>query len=125
LVWFKRTEHERGSQWPPIGPPRPNKSNLNCMWIDPLVGDLRVSVVPRRRLKPATPSGHRGRWVRSTAMDRFVRCENIKRYRKLLREVKDEAGRRLIRKLLLEEEQKEVPIQKPSPLTARSRYRWC
>jgi hypothetical protein len=33
-------------------------------------------------------------------------------------------GRRLIRKLLLEEEQKEVPFQTPSPPTARSRYLW-
>jgi hypothetical protein len=57
-------------------------------------------------------------------MDRYARRENIKRYRKLLREVKDEPGRRLIRKLLLEEEQKEVPFQTPSPPTARSRYLW-
>ena len=57
-------------------------------------------------------------------MEGFVRRENIRRYRKLLREVKDEPGRRLIRKLLLEEEQKEGPIQTPSPPTARSRYVW-
>jgi hypothetical protein len=57
-------------------------------------------------------------------MDRYVRRENIKRYRKLLREVKDEPGRRLIQKLLLEEEQKEVPIETPSPPVARSRYLW-
>jgi hypothetical protein len=54
-------------------------------------------------------------------MDRFVRRENIKRYRNLLREVNDEPRRRLIRKLLLEEEQKEVPFQTPSPPTARFR----
>jgi hypothetical protein len=48
-------------------------------------------------------------------MDGFVRRENIKRYRKLLREVKDEPGRRLIRRLLLEEEQKEVPFQTTLP----------
>jgi hypothetical protein len=53
------------------------------------------------------------------AMDGFVRRENIKRYRKLLREVKDEPGRRLIRRLLLEEEQKEVPFQTTLPPTAR------
>ena len=41
-------------------------------------------------------------------MERFLRRENIKRYRRLLREAKDEAGRRLIQKLLSEEEQKEV-----------------
>jgi hypothetical protein len=57
-------------------------------------------------------------------MDRFVRRENIKRYRNLLREVNDEAGRRLVRQPLLEEEQKEVPFQTPSPPTARSRYLW-
>ena len=53
-------------------------------------------------------------------MDGFVRRENIKRYRKLLREAKDEPGRRLIRKLLLEEEQKEVPFQTPSPHRQRA-----
>jgi hypothetical protein len=54
-------------------------------------------------------------------MDGFVRRENIKRYWKLLREVNDEPGRRLIQKLLLEEEQKEVPVQTPSPpLNGRS-----
>jgi len=50
-------------------------------------------------------------------MERFLRRENINRYRKLLREAKDEAGRRLIQKLLTEEEQKEVT---PSSSTARS-----
>jgi hypothetical protein len=54
-------------------------------------------------------------------MEGFVRRENIRRYRKLLREVKDEPGRRLIRKLLLEEEQKEVPFQMPSPPTSTHR----
>jgi hypothetical protein len=38
-----------------------------------------------------------------------------------LREVNDEAGRRLIRKLLLEEEQKEVPFHTPSPPTGAHR----
>jgi len=55
-------------------------------------------------------------------MDRYVRRENIKRYRKLLREVNEEPGRRLVQKLLLEEEQKELPFQMPSLPTARSRY---
>jgi hypothetical protein len=32
-------------------------------------------------------------------MDRFIRRENIRRYRKLLREAKDDAERRLIKKL--------------------------
>jgi len=39
-------------------------------------------------------------------MERFVRRENIKRYRKLLREANDEADRRHILMLLKEEEQK-------------------
>ena len=60
----------------------------------------------------------------TTAMDGFVRRENIKRYWKLLREVNDDPRRRLIQKLLLEEEQKEVPFQTSSPPTARSRYLW-
>jgi len=47
-------------------------------------------------------------------MERFLRRENIKRYRKLLRETKDEAGRRAIQKLLTEEEQREVtPVSGP------------
>jgi guanyl-specific ribonuclease Sa len=39
-------------------------------------------------------------------MERFVRHENIKRYRKLLLETTDNAERRLIQKLLTAEEQK-------------------
>ena len=54
----------------------------------------------------------------STAMERFVRRENIKRYRKLLLEAKDDAERRLIQTLLTEEEQKEPPPEAPSPATA-------
>jgi hypothetical protein len=46
-------------------------------------------------------------------MERFLRRENIKRYRKLLREAKDEAGRRLIKKLLTEEEKKEEAARTP------------
>jgi len=42
-------------------------------------------------------------------MERFIRHENIKRYRKLLLETKDNAERRLIQKLLTAEEQKELP----------------
>ena len=40
-------------------------------------------------------------------MERFVRRENIKRFRRLLGEAKDHAERQRILKLLLEEEQKE------------------
>ena len=57
-------------------------------------------------------------------MDSFVRRENIKRYWKLLREVNDGPDRRLIEKLLLEEEQKEVPSETVSAPTTRSWYLW-
>jgi hypothetical protein len=60
-----------------------------------------------------------GRWVKGTAMEQFVRRENIKRYRKLLREAKDQAERRLIQKLLIVEEQKELAARTASPSTAR------
>jgi hypothetical protein len=53
-------------------------------------------------------------------MERFIRRENIKRFRKLLLEAKDEAERRLIQKLLTEEEQKEPP-ESSSP-TPRAPY---
>jgi hypothetical protein len=54
-------------------------------------------------------------------MDRFVRRENIKRYRRLLREANEEAERRLIQKLLIEEEQKEAATQTVLPLSAGGR----
>jgi len=53
-------------------------------------------------------------------MERFVRRENIKRYRKLLREADHGAGRRLIQKLLMEEEQKELAARTSSALTVCS-----
>jgi hypothetical protein len=40
-------------------------------------------------------------------MDRFVRRENVKHYRELLKTAKDEAERRRILKLLAEEQQKQ------------------
>jgi hypothetical protein len=83
---------------------------------------MAITAIEAMRWHSALGLGAAG--VRSTAVNSFVRRENIKRYRNLLREVNDEAGRRLIRKLLLEEEQKEVPFQTPSPPTARSRYLW-
>jgi activator of HSP90 ATPase len=52
-------------------------------------------------------------------MERFIRRENIKRFRKLLLEAKDDAERRRIQKLLIEEEQKESAAGTPSPSTAR------
>jgi hypothetical protein len=62
------------------------------------------------------PSG--GRIGQSTAMKRFIRRENIKRFRKLLLEAKDDAERRRLQKLLIEEEQKESAAETPSPSTA-------
>lgn len=43
-------------------------------------------------------------------MERFVHEENIRRYRKLLEEEKNEQKRHVIRKLLAEEEAKDVPV---------------
>jgi hypothetical protein len=40
-------------------------------------------------------------------VDRFIRRENIKHYRELLKTVKDEAERQRILKLLAEEQQKQ------------------
>jgi hypothetical protein len=51
-------------------------------------------------------------------MERFIRRENIKRFRKLLLEAKDDAERWRIQKLLIEEEQKESTAGTPSPSTA-------
>jgi hypothetical protein len=53
-------------------------------------------------------------------MERFIRYENIKRYRKLLREAEDDAERRLIQKLLTEEEQKE-PTARPASIEGAKR----
>ena len=41
------------------------------------------------------------------AMERFLRCENIKHYQELPKRVKDETERQRIRKLLAEEQQKQ------------------
>ena len=40
-------------------------------------------------------------------MDRFIRRENVRHYRELLKTAKDEAERQRILKLLAEEEQKQ------------------
>ena len=40
-------------------------------------------------------------------MDRFIRRENVRHYRELLKTVKDEAERQRILKLLAEEQQKQ------------------
>ncbi|MGA9092109.1 MAG: hypothetical protein WB420_23730 [Bradyrhizobium sp.] len=42
-------------------------------------------------------------------MERFIHNENIRRYRKLLEEETDEEKRNIIRKLLAEEEAREIP----------------
>lgn len=47
-------------------------------------------------------------------MERFVHDENIRHYRKLLEEERDEAKRDQIRKLLAEEEARPTPLQ-PMP----------
>lgn len=41
-------------------------------------------------------------------MDRFIRAENVRRYRKLLERVTDEEHRKHIKRLLAEEEQKQI-----------------
>lgn len=51
-------------------------------------------------------------------MERFIRRENIKRFRKLLLGAKDDAERRRIQQLLIEEEQKESTAETASPSTA-------
>lgn len=55
-------------------------------------------------------------------MERFIRRENIKRYRQLLRDAKDEAERRLIQKLLTEAEQKELAEKTPLPSSASAHH---
>jgi rubrerythrin len=47
------------------------------------------------------------------AMDRFIRRENIKHYRELLKTVKNEAERQRILKLLAEEQQKQKDAGDP------------
>lgn len=48
-------------------------------------------------------------------MDRFVHDENIRRYRKLLDEERDEEKRATIRKLLAEEKAKEMDASQRGP----------
>lgn len=48
-------------------------------------------------------------------MERFIRNENIRYYRKLLEEERDEEKRNIIRKLLAEEEAKDVPASSERP----------
>jgi hypothetical protein len=46
-------------------------------------------------------------------MDRFIRCQNVKRYRRLLERVTEELDRRTIRNLLAEELQKQKDAGDP------------
>ncbi|MBR0884067.1 hypothetical protein ABIF65_003541 [Bradyrhizobium japonicum] len=51
-------------------------------------------------------------------MERYIHYENIRRFKKLLEEEQDEEKRNTIRKLLAEEEGKDVPAssaQRPKP----------
>jgi len=54
-------------------------------------------------------------------MERFIHNENIRRYRKLLEQEQDEEKRNIIRKLLAEEEAKDVPAS-PNDGIDRSKY---
>lgn len=45
--------------------------------------------------------------IAKAVMDRFIRRENVRHYRELLKTVKDEAERQRILKLLAEEQQKQ------------------
>lgn len=54
-------------------------------------------------------------------MERFIHNENIRRYRKLLEEERDEEKRNIIRKLLAEEEAKDVPAS-PKDRNDKSKY---
>jgi len=46
-------------------------------------------------------------------MDRFIRCQNVKRYSRLLERVTEELDRRTIRNLLAEELQKQKDAGDP------------
>ena len=50
-------------------------------------------------------------------MERFIHNENIRRYRQLLKEETNEDKRAIIRKLLAEEEAKDVPASQKTGLT--------
>ena len=59
------------------------------------------NIIPRRNLGTYT-------------VERFIHNQNIRHYRKLLEEEYDEERRKIIRKLLAEEEAREIP-PKPQP----------
>jgi hypothetical protein len=48
--------------------------------------------------------------MEARVMERFIQQENIRRYRKLLEEERDEEKRNVIRKLLADEEAKDMPV---------------
>ena len=45
--------------------------------------------------------------MKETKMERFIRCQNVKRYGRLLERVTEEPDRQTILKLLAEEQQKQ------------------
>jgi hypothetical protein len=47
-------------------------------------------------------------------MDRFIRCQNVERYRRLLERVTEESARQIIVNLLAEEQQKQKDAGDPS-----------
>ena len=47
-------------------------------------------------------------------MDRFIRRQNVQRYQKLLTATQDEAERSRLRKLLAEEQQKQIEAGDPN-----------
>ena len=97
--------------------PTPTRAH-NRPFCDGRHGGFVMAVTAGKRFAWHRPGMDLGPLGQSTAMERFIRRENIKRYRKLLLEAKDDAERRLILKLLTEEEQKEPPPEAPSPATA-------
>lgn len=56
-------------------------------------------------------------------MERFIHNENIRLYRRLLEEEKNEDKRALIRKLLAEEEAKDVPADHPREIRDNTKQR--
>ena len=46
-------------------------------------------------------------------MDRFIRCQNVERYRRLLERVTQESDRQIIIKLLAEEQRKQKDAGDP------------
>lgn len=58
---------------------------------------------------PSPPTSDRGVQSDEARMDRFIRLQNLERYRKQLEETNDAAKRRTLLELLMEEEVRDVP----------------